>query len=190
MELAVQANAAQSLRTVGLQSAVDVVQSNPGDHRRRPVEHPRQKAARPRIVSPGLPAGDEIVALVELGEQLRDLGRIVLEIGIDRHDDVSLGLEESGLESGGLAEVAAQVYDDHVRGLGVQLGEHREAVVRGSVVHEDHLPRLARGFERCCDLAVERLDGMLLVVERGDDRKHVRRVSAAKVVASTRGQTS
>ena len=70
-----------------------------------------------------LPAGDEIEALVELGEHLRDLGRIVLEVGIDRHDEVSARLEESRLERGGLAEVPAQVDDDDVGHLVVESRE-------------------------------------------------------------------
>ena len=42
-----------------------------------------------------LPAGDEVEALVELGEQLRDLGRVVLEVAVDRDDHVALRLGEA-----------------------------------------------------------------------------------------------
>ncbi len=157
MQLAVEANAAQSLLAVRLEAAVDVVQVDSGDDGRRPVEDSREDTARPRIVTPRLPPRHEIEALVELGEQLADLCGIVLEIGVDRHHDLALGLEKPSLQSGGLAEVPAQVDGDDVRGLALKPAEDLEAAIGGAVVHEDHLVRLPFELERRDDLAVERL---------------------------------
>ena len=95
-----------------------------------------------RVVAPRLPARDEVEALVELREQLRDLGRVVLEVGVDRHDDVAARLEETGLKRGRLAEVAPEVDDDDVRRLVVEPREHVHAPVGGAVVDEDDLERL------------------------------------------------
>ena len=75
----------------------------------------REKTPAERVVTARLPAGDEVEALVELGEELRDLGRVVLEVGVDRHDDVAARLEEARLQRGRLPEVAAEVDDDDVR---------------------------------------------------------------------------
>ena len=95
-ELAVDPHAAQDLGLVRLQAAVHVMEADPGDDRGRPVEHAREQSPRPRIVPPRLPARDEIEALVELGEELRDFGRVVLEVGVHGDDDVATSLEEPG----------------------------------------------------------------------------------------------
>ena len=114
MQLAVEPQALHDLRAVGLQPAVQVVQPQPGDAARDPVEDLRGEAAAERVAAVGLPAGDEVESLVELRQQPRDLGRIVLEVGVDRDDDFALGVREPGREGGGLAEVAAQADDPHV----------------------------------------------------------------------------
>ena len=85
------------LGAVRLQPAVEVVQTQAGDAAGDPVEDLRGDAARERVTSLRLPAADEIEALVELGEQPRDLGGVVLEIGVDRHDDFALGVREAWL---------------------------------------------------------------------------------------------
>ena len=113
----------------------------------------REQPPQERVVAPRLPAGDEVEALVELGEELRDLRRIVLEVGVDRHDDVSARLEEAGLQRRRLAEVAPEVDDDDVRRLVVEPRQHRQAPVRRAVVDEDHLERLVARLERRGDLA-------------------------------------
>ena len=115
----------------------------------------REKSApQERIVPARLPAGHEVEALVELREELRDLGRIVLEVGVDRHDDLAARLEEAGLQRGRLPEVPAQADDHDVRVLVVEPGEDREAAVGRAVVDEDDLERLvlaarARPRSRC-----------------------------------------
>ena len=50
-----------------------------------------------RVAAVRLPARDEVEALVELGEQPRDLGRVVLAVAVDRDDDVARGLREARL---------------------------------------------------------------------------------------------
>ena len=99
---------------------------------------------RQRVAALRLPARDEVEALVELGEQARDLGRVVLQVAVDRDDDVALRLLEAGLERGRLAEVAPQPDDADVLVRGVQPRQRGEGAVGRAVVDEDDLPRLAR----------------------------------------------
>ena len=63
-----------------------------------------------------LPARHEVVALVQLREEPRDLRGVVLEVAVDRHDDVALDLAEAGVECRRLAQVAAQPHDADVVG--------------------------------------------------------------------------
>ena len=163
----------EHLRAIRLQPAVDVVEANAGDDAGRPVEDAREEPPDERVVPARLPARDEVEALVELREQLGDLGRVVLQVGVDRHDDVAASLEEAGLERSSLAEVPAEVDDDDVRHLVVQPGEDGHASVRRAVVDEDDLELVAPRLECRGDLGVQRLERVLLVEQGNDDRDHV-----------------
>jgi hypothetical protein len=136
------------------------------------VEDPRDEPAPPRVAPLRLPAGDQVEALVELREQPRDLGGIVLEVGVDRHDDVAGRVPEPGGERGRLAEVAPEAHDTDVLGAAVQPGERGERPVDRPVVDEDGFPRPVQRVERARELVVEQLDAPILVVDGNDDRDH------------------
>ena len=70
--------------------------------------------AAERVAPVGLPAGNEVESLVELCQQSRYLPWIVLEVGVDGHDDFALGVREPGREGGRLAEISSQADDPHV----------------------------------------------------------------------------
>ena len=55
----------------------------------------------------------EIVALGEFVEHHGNVGRIVLQIGVEHNDHVAGGQMNSGVEGGRLPEVAAEVHDLH-----------------------------------------------------------------------------
>ena len=131
-------------------------------------------AAAERVAPLRLPARDEVEPLVELGEQPRDLGRIVLEVAVDRDDDLSLRLLEAGLQRRRLAEVPPQPDDADAVVRGVQPGQRRERAVGGAVVDEDDLPGLVERVERRGQLVVEERDAPLLVVHGDDHRDHAR----------------
>jgi len=57
------------------------------------------------------PAIDEIVPLLQLRDQTRDVGGIVLQISVKGDDDLSPCVRNAGGEGSSLAEVAAQA--DH-----------------------------------------------------------------------------
>ena len=99
---------------------------------------------------------------------------IVLEVGVDRHDEVAASFEEARLQRGGLPEVPAEMDDDDVRRCSsCRRARTDEAAVRRAVVDEDHLELLVEGLERGRDLVVERLERVLLVEQRDDDGDHV-----------------
>src|SRR5919198_4463307 len=114
MQLAVEAKALDDLGAIRLQPAVEIVQAQTRDAPSNPVEDPGERAPRDRVAPVRLPAGDEIEALVELGEQARDLGRIVLQVGVDRDHDVALGIREPSRERSRLAEVPSKPDDPDV----------------------------------------------------------------------------
>ena len=186
VELAVELHPVHDLGPVGLEPAVHVVEPDPGDPARDGVEDLRRDPPRERVAPLRLPAGDEVVALVELGEEPRDLGRVVLQVAVNCHDDVSGGLAEARIERGRLAEVPAQPDDADVVVRVVQPGQRAEGAVGRAVVDEDRLPRPPVAGEGRGQLVVEQRDAALLVVDRDDDRDHAARVPRAAGVACRR----
>ena len=90
VHLAVEAHRLEDLAAVGLERAAVVVQAQPADAADQPVgDARRQLAGERRVLAVLAPAGDDVVALLELVEQARDVGRIVLEVGVHRDDDVA-----------------------------------------------------------------------------------------------------
>jgi hypothetical protein len=148
------------------------VQAQAGDAAGDPVEDLRRDAACERVAALRLPAADEVEALVELGQQPRDLRRIVLEVGVDRHDHVALGVREARRQGCRLAEVPAQPDHADVALRVVQPGQRRVGAVGRAVVDEDRLPGLAERLERGLQLVVEERHRPLLVVNGDDDRDH------------------
>src|SRR5438093_1368627 len=101
VELAVKGEALHDLGAIRLQPAVHVVQPQAGDPARDRVEDPRHDPPAERIAALGLPAGDEVEALVQLREQARNLARVVLEVAVDRDDRLAVCVREPGCECGG-----------------------------------------------------------------------------------------
>ena len=178
MELAVELHPLDDLRAVRLEPAVHVVQPHAGDLAHDAVEDLRGDAPGERVPPLRLPPGHEVVALVELREQPRDLGRVVLQVAVDRDHDLPGGLAEAGVECGRLAEVPAQANDPDVVVRVVEPRQRAEGAVGRAVVDEHGLPQPPVTREGRVELLVEQGDAALLVVHRDDDRDHARERTA------------
>ena len=136
------------------------------------VEHVREEASRERVAPFRLPARDEVETLVELCEQVRDLRGVVLEVAVDRDDDVAARMSKAGGEGDRLAEVSPQPDDADVVVVGVEAGERGEGAVDRSVVAEQCLPVVVERIECRLELLVEERDAPLLVEHGNDDGDH------------------
>ncbi len=172
MKLALQPDLVHDVGAVGLQAAVVIVQA----HARRPahdgVEHATRYEAPPGIVAFTLPAAHQIVALVEYRQQPRQLCRIVLQVGVHRHDGSALRCAEAGGQGGRLAEVPAQPQAAHPLIAPRERADRLPRPIDAAVVDEDHLeiePVLIRHVR---DFAVEQLESAALVVEGNHDGGH------------------
>src|SRR5207249_8331514 len=112
-------------------------------------------------------------------EEARDVGGIVLPVSVERHHQRAARVREAGRERRGLAEVAVQIDDPQVLVPGAQRRQAGQRSVPAAVVHEDELvgpSELVRGPRQ---LAVQRRDVALLVVDRDDDGERERRAGLA-----------
>ena len=109
MELPVEPELLDHLAPVDLEARVEVVEPDAGQEAGDPVEQPGRPGLGPRVLTLLLPARYQVEAVLEAGEELRHLGGIVLEVGVQGDDDVSLRLAEAHGQGGGLAEVASEL---------------------------------------------------------------------------------
>src|SRR5690606_22969984 len=139
MHLAVKAHILKHVAAVGLERAPIVVEPYTRNPRDQPVGDDGRETAMERVPAAHAPAAHHIEALVELLEQAWDVARVVLEIPVDRHDDIPSGVVDAGGERGSLTDVPAEA--DHPE-PGIEGCYAREAVERRVgryVVHEDVL---------------------------------------------------
>src|SRR5690606_6415169 len=115
VQLTVEVDLVQDLGAVGLQAAVEVVELDPGHGPDHAVEDGRRQALAGWVVARVLPAAHQVGALLQRREQVRDLRRYVLEVGVQGYDGVATRRGEPGGERGGLAEVASEL--DHLHAL-------------------------------------------------------------------------
>ena len=116
------------------------VKVDTGEPARHRVEDTRERPPQERVAAMGLPPRDEVEPLVELREQAWDLGGIVLQVAVDRHDDVPLHDREPRVECRRLSRAAPHPDDADVRRRLVQPDQRRMRPVPRSVVDVDDLP--------------------------------------------------
>ena len=105
MHLAVHVEALGDVAAHQLEAAVEVASLDPAHLRGRPVVELRRGALHEPVMSDRPSPGDEVVALVEAGQQLVELGRVVLAVGVHQGDEVGVDGVERGPQRLGLAEV-------------------------------------------------------------------------------------
>ncbi len=175
--VAVEGDVVEEVAAIGFEGGAEVVNIDAGDFADEEVGELGGDAAEEEAIDPFFsPAGDDVVAFVDFGDELGELVGVVLEVAIHGNDDVAAGVIEAGGECGGLAEVAAEVDDEDV---GVGFGELAEAgvgVVLGAIVDVDDFVGFGVVFADEDEVAregvVELLDGVDFVVH-GDDHGEV-----------------
>jgi hypothetical protein len=175
VHLAVELHVLDHLAAVGLERATVVVQGNAGHERDQAIGDAAGKVAAQRVVLPVLaPARAHVEALVQLGEQQRDVLRVVLEVGVDRDDHLARGEVDARHHRGGLPAVAAEVDHLDARLFARQGIEHGIAAVAAAVVHEDDFPGAPEALEHGGERRHQRGQALALVEHRDRDRDHRR----------------
>ena len=181
MHLTVQLHVGQDRAPVHLQRAPVVVQSHAGHRRDQPVRDPRGQLARPGVVLALLaPSGHDVDRPVGI-EQLQqpgDLGRLVLQVAVQRHHDVAPDVIEAGLKRGRLSVVADQQQRPEPRAIACQFGQHRAGIIGRTVVDQDQLEGPLRGSQRGLD-PVDQLPQIRALVEDRNYDRHQRQRSGA-----------
>ena len=173
MHLAVQTHRFQELAPIGLERAAVVVQGQSQKTADDPVGDPRRDLACDHLVlAIAPPSRHHVVALVELGQQERDVGRIILQIGVHRNQHLTCRCPEPGGQRRSLAVVAPKPDDAKPRAFTGGLLELCETrVVRAVVDHDDlgGVPARRQIGHRLVEHADQPIDGLGFVVAGYDD---------------------
>ncbi len=191
MHLRVQRNALDQAGAEGLERAAVVLDRHARHVADQPVGDARGNLARDQLVLAVVaPADDQVEAGVDLLEQQRDIGRVVLQVAVHGDEHVAVRVLDACGHRRSLAVVATELDDAQPRIALRDRGRDRDRVVPAAVIDEHHLERPAERSQRLHDRVVQRPNALLLVVERHDYRQcgtaRARRALCSVVVAITR----
>jgi len=108
------------------------------------------------------------LAHLEAGEQLGDVGRIVLAVAVERGDPRRAGMSNAGADRGALPALLRVVQHAQLRHFALQRLERGERAVLRIIVDEDRL-ELDPAAQRGHDFPQQGADVVLLVEDRHDD---------------------
>jgi len=170
VQLAVERDLLQNVAAISLECGTEIVDIDTGNFGHHPIGNAAGNAAHPEIVDAILaPSADDIVAGGDFFQEHRNVGGIVLQVAIHSDDVFPAGVVESGGESGGLAEVAAQFDDRDAAVNRRDLPQHGEGVIARSVVDQNDFEALPVRLHNRLQAVVEVGDVLLLVVQRDDN---------------------
>ena len=128
-----------------------------------------ENPGQPRVLPILSPAADHIVPLVKFVQDLRNVGGIVLEIGIHGNDDPALGMIETCRQGRRLSEVASELQHQDMMVPFGEIGQDSTASVAASVVDEENLVFELESLENPRQILVQDLKIGFLVVDGNDD---------------------
>ncbi len=161
---------AHRLSREAFEGATRVVDVKPGQSFMEPVRYEGGKALGEKWVLPvRSPPCHDIEALVHLLKKLRDVLRIVLEVGIESYDDLTLCFLETGVHGRALTEVPPE---NEGADLGVLLNESSKDLTRpvtAPIIDNDYLVGTLHPLEGSHQSIIEFGNTLGLVERRNND---------------------
>src|SRR5262249_14580647 len=136
VQLAIQWNLLDDFATIRFECGTEVVDIDAAELGHQPVSAARRDTAQPEIIYAALaPPTDDVVALGNLFEENRNVGRIVLQIAIHGNNVFAASVIKPGSQRGGLPKISAQLDDGHSAVNGCDFAQHVERAIGGTVIH-------------------------------------------------------
>ena len=173
MHLAIEPDPFEHAAAIRLERAAKIVQRDTGEPRNQAVGNPRWDLPRDQgIVAILPPARHNVVARIELLQEPGDIGRVILAIAIDGHEDLTARLVKRGRQRRGLAAVAPKEHDpDVLRIAPLDRLQPRGRAVGRAIIDEDQLIPHRQAAQHRVELGVQRLDVVDLVENRNQYRQ-------------------
>ncbi len=141
MHLAIEVHLADQVVAIGTQATPAIVQRNPrGTPDQGIGRQGRETTRQKRFLAVLSPTIDHVkVAMFHLGQEGRDVGRVVLPIGVHSQHDRAPRIVKTGGETGRLAEITAEAYDAQMRVTFGQCFQHLKGAVPAAIVDGNDL---------------------------------------------------
>ena len=117
------------------------------------------------------PSAGDVIASVDLGQQIRNVFGRVLQVAIHRDNHVALGQLEPGRQRRCLSEIPPEHDHPEPRIMFDQRRQQLTAGIARIVVDEDNFKRRVKSLQNRYQAVIQRQDMIRLVVNRYDDRK-------------------
>jgi len=178
VHLAVERDAFEDLAPVGLQGATVVVQVHAGRARDEAVGDAAHEIPLEGVVVAILaPSRDQVESLVQFGDNLGDVIRVILEVPVHGHDDLAAGIGETGLHRRSLPAIAPEMDGLEPAVGSAGLSDAGGRPIGASVIDEEDLIVLPNGSQGHLELFNQRRDVGFLVAQRYDNGNHVIAIS-------------
>src|SRR5579875_585399 len=136
------------LTPVGFEAIIDVVQVHAGHFADHAIEDARRKRFRDGVKARELPARYEIISLVELRQEIRNLFRIVLQVAVHSENDFTATAAEAGHQRRGFAKVLAETdHAHHARMFGMQFFQFKKSFISTAIIDKYDFIALTEGIE-------------------------------------------
>src|SRR5687767_6533424 len=94
------------------------------------------------------PAAGDIIALVKLRQQRQDVGGVVLQVSVHRHDHVASGKLKASRKGSRLTKIAAQVNHPKARIVRQQRFERDRRAINTAIVDKNYFTTSIKLVER------------------------------------------
>lgn len=165
VHLAEKVDVFEALTAVGLQAATGIMDMVMDEDFTKEIRNARRNLLAPRILALITPARHDIIALIDLFDEERDIVRVILEITVERDDDIARCRLDAGIKSRGLTEIFPKNDELH---WDTSLGFEQSSILR-PIINKDNLIRITDFFERCLDPTMQLKYIPLFVIKRDND---------------------
>ena len=170
MHFTVERNVVDDFAAIGLVGSAEVVNVHVGELGHQPVGAARGNAAHHEVVDALLaPAGDDVVALFQLFDKVRNLVGVVLQVAVHGEDELARGVIEAGRKRGRLPKIAAQFDHQHAAVDRGNLFQQFVSAVAGAVIDKHQLKAVAHLLHYLLQARIKNGDVLLFIVKRNDD---------------------
>src|SRR4030095_7461112 len=138
VQLSIDSDFTDNLDSIPFQPAIVVVELQPARKPNHPVKNPARNHFVPGIEAAPLPAVDKIEPDFKLTKQTRYFGRIVLQVCIERDNEIAAHRCKSCAQSCCLSKISAKADAPHSRIAPGQLCDFVPTSVLRAIITNDH----------------------------------------------------
>ena len=166
MHLAEEIHFTETFCAIGFQAAAGIMNTVLYENLAEQISPARKETLHQRILALETPPGHYVVPLINLRKEERDISRIILEVAIQRDDDLAFCSLDTRIKGSRLTKILAKAHQSERR----QTNSLRYRLVSRTVINKKNLKRPANFLDSLMYSAMQFPDVPLFIVKRNYDR--------------------